>query len=131
MMTKTQGLDAMTEDQINTLLAQVEATDGLDVAVLGAVSAKIADRFPSTAALDFDGLSVTDGALHLVDTCLPGWTISLHGKALEPDGHWRCSLRESSSRDNDAFVGVGQGATVGQAMLVALLKLVKSGAGAQ
>ncbi|RMA41046.1 hypothetical protein [Rhodophyticola porphyridii] len=115
-------------DQIDSLLARVETAGAVDEALLEEVSAGIAAEFPMAAQIDHNGHAGTDAALHLVDTCLPGWTISLRGKATEPDGHWRCSLRETSSRDNDAFVGVGLGPTVGHALLMALLKLIRSGA---
>ena len=45
--------------------------------------------------------------LHLIDMALPGWSIQLTGKATEPDGHWRCSLRETRGSDEIEIVGLG------------------------
>ena len=35
---------------------------------------------------------------------------------MEPDGHWRCSLRESRGSDEDEMIGLGAGAAVGVAL---------------
>ena len=40
---------------------------------------------------------------------------------MEPDGHWRCSLRESRGSDEDEMIGLGSGAAVGVALVAALL----------
>ena len=117
----------MATPDIDTLIAQLNEGP-LEDSLFADVVARVAEGFPNVAEVALDGGSASDAALHLVDLSCPGWTIQLHGKALEPDGHWRCTLRETSSRDNDAFIGVGTGPTVGHAVLIALLRLVKSGA---
>lgn len=68
-------------------------------------------------------LDSTDQIFSLVHLMLPGWTISLKGKAWKPNGHWVCSLRKTSSRDNDEFVGVGRAPTLPHALLSALLRV--------
>jgi hypothetical protein len=74
------------------------------------VAAQLIDREPAEAVL------------HLVDEHLPDWTISLRGKARETDGEWKCVLRKSSTRDNDAVIGSGSGPTLALAVLSAVLK---------
>jgi hypothetical protein len=63
--------------------------------------------------------------LHSVDVCLPGWTIQLTGKAQEPDGHWRCSLRETRGSDEVEIIGLGTGRVVEVALLEALLHVAE------
>ena len=63
--------------------------------------------------------------LHAVDLCLPGWTIQLTGKAQEPDGHWRCSLRETRGSDEVEVIGLGTGRVVEVALLEALLHVAE------
>lgn len=64
--------------------------------------------------------------LHFVDRVVPGWSILLRGDALEPDGHWRCTLRENVSRDSDEYIGVGKGASLSSAILAATLRVIDS-----
>jgi hypothetical protein len=63
--------------------------------------------------------------LHAVDLCLPGWSIQLTGKASEPDGHWRCSLRETRGSDEIEGIGLGSGPTVEVALILALLDVAE------
>jgi len=63
--------------------------------------------------------------LHAIDVCLPGWTIQLTGKAQEPDGHWRCSLRETRGSDEIEVIGIGTGRVVEVALLEALLHVAE------
>lgn len=114
-------------DTVQDLLNRLEASPRLEAAMLAEVRDTVAEAFPGAADCPA-GQDVTNDALLLVDACVPGWTISLHGKAMASDGHWRCSLRESSSRDNDTYIGVGQGPTVAHALMAALLHLVQRGA---
>ena len=48
----------------------------------------------------------------------------MKGKAWMPNGHWTCSLRKTSSRDNDEYVGVGRGPTLPHALLAALFRVL-------
>lgn len=63
--------------------------------------------------------------LHAVDLCLPGWSIQLTGKATEPDGHWRCSLRETRGSDEIEGIGLGSGPKVELALILALLDVAE------
>lgn len=71
-----------------------------------------------TEPIDFES---TDEVLGLVRAALPGWTIQIRGMASHPNGHWRCSLRRSDTRDNDPFVGIGHGPTLPHALLGAVI----------
>jgi hypothetical protein len=69
-------------------------------------------------------LTDTESVLHLVDTALPGWTIHLTGRAMEPNGHWACQLRPAETGDNDEFIGHGAGPGIATALLAALLRVM-------
>jgi hypothetical protein len=74
-----------------------------------------------TSAGEID-LDSTDQVLAAIRDILPGWNIHMKGTASLPNGHWVCSLRQSDIRDNDPFVGTGNGPTLSHALLAALLK---------
>ena len=74
-------------------------------------------------------IETTDEIVHVVDRILPGWTIQVTGTAAEPDGHWHCTLRQSAIRDNDEFIGSGEGKILSHALLAALLRTVQYQAG--
>mgnify|MGYP001822861950 FL=1 len=74
-------------------------------------------RTPPTVS-DFHS---TDRVLKMVQECLPGWAIHIKGTATSPNGHWHCSLRKSEIRDNDSYVGIGQGPTLPHAVLAAVI----------
>ena len=88
-----------------------DLTDRTQRALAGRVSA-------APAASDFQS---TDKVLELVHECLPGWAIHIKGTATSPNGHWHCSLRRSDIRDNDPYVGIGQGPTLPHALLAAVV----------
>lgn len=67
-------------------------------------------------------LESTDAALDAIRQVLPGWSVNMKGTASQPNGHWVCSLRQSDIRDNDPYVGTGNGPTLSHALLAALLK---------
>jgi len=51
---------------------------------------------PDRSTASIEALSdPTDAALYLIDGCLRHGSVQLTGKADEPDGHWRASLRET------------------------------------
>lgn len=116
----------MTEDLQMTVHRLEQAENHDDSALLGA--AEILMRYqgkkgaPEPVALDH--LSSTDAVLHLIDAIVPGWTIRIKGKAIEPNGHWQCTLRRSSARDNDEFIGSGRGKVLSHALVSALLNTV-------
>ena len=49
--------------------------------------------------------------------------VYIRGRANDRNGHWRCTLREDDSRDNNAAVGVGRSAVLARAILAAVLRL--------
>jgi hypothetical protein len=120
--------DPMTA-MINALLDRASAARTLDAGLLHDVANALRPIFPKAPNLPEALSDPTEAVLHLIDRCLPTWTISLTGKAIEPDGHWRCYLRETTGRDDDAVIGHGQAPVVTLALLQALLRVavVKAG----
>ena len=111
----------MSKSEIEALKNRVEAASALSGELLAQTAAVIRRAFPKAPASLEAALASVEQVLHLVDTVLPTWTIQLTGKAMEPDGHWRCSLRESRGSDEDEMIGLGTGAVVGLALVAALL----------
>jgi hypothetical protein len=66
--------------------------------------------------VDVSALVSTEAALALADAVLPGWSI-----VLERASGWRCTLRESGTRDDDELIGVAAAPTPAPALLGALL----------
>lgn len=64
-----------------------------------------------------------DGAVLIADRAYPNWSIHIRGRANDKDGHWRCTLREGDTRDNDAVVGAGRSPVLAQAILAAVMRL--------
>lgn len=75
-------------------------------------------------AVRVDDLASTDYVLHLIDRVTPGWTIRLRGKAMEPDGHWQCSLRPTDTSDDAEFIGHAHGPDLSNALVGALLRVL-------
>ncbi len=111
----------MTRTDILNAMQRVKGAPVLDDAVLAEAAEVVRRAFPSVPVLPQPALQSVEDVLHLVDLALPGWSIQLTGKATEPDGHWRCSLRETRGSDEIEIVGLGTGAAVAQALLEALL----------
>ena len=102
----------------------VKARD-VDASLLAAAIEAMKAAFPGedfTGAKNLIEKDPTEAVLSLVEEHLPNWTISLKGKAREIDGEWTCTLRRSSSRDDDAVIGFGSGPTLSLAVLAAVLK---------
>lgn len=66
----------------------------------------------------------TDFVLKTVARVAPGWSIILHGKASEPDGHWRASIRPSTWRDEAEVIGLASGRDLSNTVLASLLRLL-------
>lgn len=116
----------MTDGEINALADQVETAGAGDAAVEDRVAEALATAFgeaPGLPAQSSEFLETTDAALHVLDTMAPGWEISIRGIAREPDGHWTCTLRESSVTDDDAVIGIGSSPALPCALIAALLRL--------
>jgi hypothetical protein len=80
---------------------------------LGALNTALAGK---VGPVEVSVLASTEAALALSDAVLPGWKI-----VLERGSGWRCTLRESGTRDDDELIGVASGPTPAIALLGALL----------
>lgn len=114
----------MSKSEIRSLREQVQGAPALSVAQVDQAAVLVRRVFPMMpepkGATDLVGQ-----LLHGIDLCLPGWTIQLTGKAQEPDGHWRCSLRETRGSDEVEVIGLGTGSVVEVALLEALLHVAE------
>ncbi len=103
-----------------------------DIEEADEVPAALADR--TRALLAPRGVALPDGpvgaeaALGLAAAALPGWEISLDGRASLEHGDWTCTLRRNQARDSDEVIGIGHGARPAPALLAALLRALAAGA---
>ncbi|MGB6229855.1 MAG: hypothetical protein WBF53_06985 [Litorimonas sp.] len=115
----------MASSELDVLIHDLETRHDMYVANLdGAVNA-LAALLPGAVTKDLtaERLSTTDGVMHVADEAYPNWSVNIHGRANETDGHWRCTLRRSDSRDNDSVIGSGRAPVLSQAILAAVLRL--------
>ena len=107
------------------LADRIEAALAIDDTLAAQVLDRVG-RFDAARASGVEGrdLDSTDRLMMLVCDTLPGWTVSVKGKAWQPNGHWVCSLRKTSSRDSDEYIGVGRAPTLPHALLAALLRVI-------
>ncbi len=115
----------MTKTDILNAMQRVKGASALDATLLSEASTVIRRVFPAVPALSPRGAEPVEDVLHLIDLALPSWSINLTGKAAEPDGHWRCSLRETRGSDEIELVGLGAGPVVALALLEALLSVAE------
>jgi hypothetical protein len=116
----------MRADGLKALAGRVESAEEASTALVSEVAEALAAAYPraaSRAVPDAALLSSTNAALRLVDGAVPAWEISLRGVALEPHGHWHCTLRETSATDDDAVIGFGEAPSLPCAMIAALLRI--------
>jgi hypothetical protein len=111
----------MSKTEIAALMKRLDGATSLDGDLIAEAAAAVRRIFPKAPQPSQRVTEPVEEVLHLVDVCLPGWTIQLTGKAQEPDGHWRCSLRESRGNDEDDVIGIGSGRLVAVALLQGLL----------
>jgi hypothetical protein len=118
----------MKDPELDLLIDRLETQGDLAVAEFdGAVHALdflLPGKVPAGATAE--RISTTDGILQVADDAYPNWAVHIHGRANDHDGHWRCTLRESESRDNDAAIGAGRSPVLAQAILAAVLRLSKT-----
>lgn len=113
----------MSKTKIESQLRKIEDATSLESDLLAETTAVIREVF-SDAPMHPEVLAEpVEAVLHLIDRCLPHWSIQLTGKASEPDGHWRCTLRKNRGDDEDEVIGLGAGPTVTLALLKALLRV--------
>ncbi len=110
------------DKKLAALAEEIEAAlvieDDLAERVLAALGALSDRRFAKA------DLESTDAILDLVYALKPGWNVSIRGIASKPNGHWRCTLRRSASRDNDEYIGIARGPTLPHAFRASLLKAI-------
>jgi len=111
----------MTKTAILNVIERAKGASTLDGALLTEAADAARLALPSLPTVSLPAPDQVDAVLHLIDLALPGWSIQLTGKAIEPDGHWRCSLRETRGSDEIEIVGLGTGPVVALALLGALL----------
>jgi hypothetical protein len=109
------------DENLAVLADEIEAalhleSDLADRAV-GAINA-ISHKVKITAS-DLDS---TDRVLGLIYSLKPGWSIAARGKARVPNGHWRCTIRQSASRDNDEYIGIGHGPNLPHSLLASVIR---------
>jgi hypothetical protein len=115
----------MTKTDILNVMQQVKDASALNAALLSDAASVVRRVFPAVSAAPQMGAEPVEDVLHLIDLALPSWSINLTGKATEPDGHWRCSLRETRGSDEIELVGLGSGPMVSLALLAALLSVAE------
>ncbi|WP_295317529.1 hypothetical protein [Roseobacter sp.] len=116
----------MKDPELDILIDELESRTDLTVADLDGVARGLAFLLPDATGTD-DNLAVrmgnTDAVIHIADQAFPDWTVHIHGRANDKDGHWRCTLREADARDNDAIIGSGRSPVLSQAILAATMRL--------
>ncbi|KUJ77186.1 hypothetical protein [Ruegeria profundi] len=119
----------MKDPELTILIKELETRSDLSVGDLDGVAHGLTFLFSdreSLADLSAQDVSGAEQALHIADVAFPNWSVNIHGRANEKDGHWRCSLRESDARDNDAVIGIGSSPVLSQAILAATMRLAMS-----
>ncbi|MFZ7091375.1 hypothetical protein [Primorskyibacter sp. 2E233] len=116
----------LNDQELDLLLNLLETRTDLSVAELDGVGHALAfllkDRFDKRRGTP-ENLGNTQEAIHIADEAYPNWVISLHGRANDRDGHWRCSLRETDAFDEDSMIGAGRSPALAQAILAAVMRL--------
>ncbi|OAN77316.1 hypothetical protein A8B78_14400 [Jannaschia sp. EhC01] len=116
----------MKDPELDVLISQLETRSDLSIAefdaVIGAFAFLLPGKLPENVATP-QRAATTDGAMLIADEAYPNWTVHIHGRANDRDGHWHCTLRESDTRDSDAAIGSGRSAVLAQAILAATLRL--------
>ncbi len=116
-----------TSRQLEELAERIEAMTELDGDLAKSVAATLSGFLPDAsdkAPLAPSDVTSTDPLLHLVDELAPGWSIHFRGQALEPDGHWHCTLRASDSSDDDEFIGLAKGPNLSNTLTAALMRVI-------
>jgi hypothetical protein len=115
----------MSKGEIRSLMERIGAAKALSPADFEQAAVLVRRVFAKMPEPAPGGADLVGQLLHAVDVCLPGWTIQLTGKATEPDGHWRCSLRETRGSDEIEGIGLGAGPKVELALVLALLDVAE------
>lgn len=114
----------MKTDTLVDMAQKIEILSTYDADLTRRAFDLVAEELPDMdkAMINAGALGTVDAVLLLIDHDFRGWTLSMDGIASEINGHWTCALRKSAIHDNDAFLGVGKGPKLSNALLGALLK---------
>jgi hypothetical protein len=115
----------MGKHMIQDLIRSLKGVEVLELARVAQAADALRRVFTMTPDPATGGPDPVHQLLHMADVCLPGWTIQLTGKASEPDGHWRCCLRQTRVSDEVEVIGLGAGRVVELALLEALLHVAE------
>jgi hypothetical protein len=117
----------MEDPELKMVLDQLETSRDMTLADLDGVAHALAYLLPELAGkgVAAQAITTTDGVMQLVDDIYPDWSVHVHGRANDRDGHWRCTLRENDTGDDDAVIGTGRAPVLSQAVLAALLHVAK------
>lgn len=113
----------MKDPELDILIKELETTRDMSIADFDGVSHALGFLLPDANLPSIDRIAITDHAILIADDAYPNWSIHIRGRANDADGHWRCTLRESDSRDSDAAIGIGRSPVLGQAILAAVIRL--------
>ena len=113
----------MKNPELDLLIKQLETTHPMSIADFDGVIHALAYLLPEVTTPGANLIGATDHAIQIADAAYPDWFIQIRGRANDSDGHWRCTLRESDSRDSDAAIGIGRSPVLGQAVLAAVIRL--------
>lgn len=116
----------MDTKEFDVLLDQLETKSDMTVADFSAVVQALHYLLPDDVAAEAQlagRLNETDDAMLIADHAFPNWSVNIHGRANDHDGHWRCTLREDDSRDSDKAIGIGRSPVLSQAVLAAVMRL--------
>lgn len=113
----------MKDPELDILIKELETEREMSVADLDGVVHAIGFLLPQIDLPGADRIGTTDQAILVADEAYPNWSIRIKGRANDADGHWRCTLRESDSRDSDAAIGTGRSPVLAQAVLAAVIRL--------
>ena len=115
----------MKDSELYVLIDQLEDRTGMTIADFDGVVHALTFLLPAKVSkgVTAQSIATTDGAMLVADGAYPNWAVHIQGRANDSNGHWKCTLRESDSRDNDAAIGSGRSPVLAQAILAAVLRL--------
>ncbi len=116
-------------ENLMDLAARIEVLPTYDAALTRQAFDLVSRKMPEAdlAMIEAGSLGSIAAVLVLIDHALPGWAVSMTGIANDINGHWTCTLRRSGTQDDDAFIGIGKGPELSNALLGALLKALSQG----
>lgn len=116
----------MKDPELDILIAELETNRAMTIAGFDGVVHALAYLLPDTitpGTVRATQIDTTDEAMLIADDAYPNWSVHIRGRANDKDGHWRCTLRESDSKDSDSVIGTGRSPVLAQAILAAVMRL--------